>query len=182
MAEQDPTAERWLPVVGYEGLYEVSSFGRVRSLDGAKANGHPRHGKVISTPLSMGYPCFNLCREGSQVQVRVHRIVAEAFLGPSPDGSETVNHKNFDRTDNRPENLEWLSHGDNMRHAHATGRCAANRVYTSGEDYRRLAPETVREIRRMYSAGFRITQLAHRFGISRPHVSRIVHGKVWKNL
>lgn len=182
MAEQDPTAERWLPVVGYEGLYEVSDLGRIRSLDRIKSNGRRSRGRILSTPLSSGYPCLNLCRGGSQVLVRVHRLVAEAFLGPAPDLSETVNHKDFDRTNNRPENLEWLSHADNMRHAHAALRC--RREYANGERHvmAKLSRLNVLDIRKRAESGVSNAELAREFGVSATNVWMIRHRKSWRSV
>lgn len=182
MAAEDPTPEQWRDIPGYEGYYEVSSIGRVRSASRFRGDGRRKPGKIIKTPLSMGYPCFNLCRDGEQIQVRVHRMVALAFLGPAPDDSETVNHKDFDRLNNRSENLEWLSHADNIRHAHASARCASARVYGRGDTYKRISPETVLGVRQGFSNGISTGQLARSFGMSRTNVYRIVHRQIWKNL
>lgn len=180
--EENTTTEEWRAVVGYEGFYEVSDLGRVRSLDRIKRNGKRARGKILRTPLSEGYPCCNLVRGGKQILNRVHRLVAAAFVEKPSDEASTVNHKDFDRTNNRPDNLEWLSHGDNMRHAHAANRCAGRRVYTRGKDYRRLEADTVREIRRRYASGETARSLCAAFDLSHPHVYRIVNRVVWKKL
>lgn len=97
--ETEPV-EAWLPVVGYEGIYEVSDLGRVRS-QRRVLKGHDVYGY---THVSLG-----------QRQVSVHRLVAAAFFGPPPfDGAE-VDHKNGRRADNRPGNLEYVSRAENQR-------------------------------------------------------------------
>lgn len=109
-------SEVWRPVKGYEGKYEVSSEGRVRSLD---------RGKVPGRMLSLrneghGYKQVALYDEGKRVDKRVHVLVAEAFIGPGPTGCE-VNHRNGNKADNSMGNLEWTTHDENMDHAFVTG-------------------------------------------------------------
>lgn len=103
--------EIWKPVVGYEGHYEVSNLGRVRSVDKevfVKNNCKAiKKGKVRSLKTTKyGYKEVNLSKGNEAKSKRVNRLVAEAFL-PNPDNLPCVNHKNEDKLDNRVENLEW---------------------------------------------------------------------------
>jgi len=108
--------EIWKPVKGHEGLYEVSSHGRVRALEKFKNN--PICGKVLlkgkmlkdQTP-SDPYARIKLCRNGTHYLESVHRITAMAFLG-SPDGRH-VNHKDLNKRNNKLENLEWVTPDQN---------------------------------------------------------------------
>ena len=104
--------EIWKDVEGYEGLYQVSNLGRVRSL---YTN---RQLKKIST--STGYHAVGLYKDGRSKRCSVHRLVAQAFL-PNPERKATVNHKNGDKHDNCADNLEWATHEENQRHAVQTG-------------------------------------------------------------
>jgi|688.fasta_scaffold962742_2 hypothetical protein len=103
--------EQWLPVVGYEGIYEVSDQGRVRSLDRiiTYPDGHEQThmGKGLS-PWSdpQGRQQVTLTINSNTKSVRVHRLVLEAFIGPCPSGMVAC-HWNDDSTDNRLENLRW---------------------------------------------------------------------------
>lgn len=108
--------EEWKPVVGYEGLYEVSSYGRVRSLDRyVKGKGKSywlRKGRVLSPGIKDdGYLVVRL--QGRMFYI--HRLVAQAFIS-SIDNLPEVNHLDEDKTNNRVENLEWCYHKYNMNY------------------------------------------------------------------
>ena len=96
MAEE----EIWCPIKGYEGIYEVSDQGRVRSLKFGKER--------ILKPFRNkgGYLLVGLCKNGEQKKCKVHRLVAQTFI-PNPDNLPEVNHKDEDKTNNFVHNLEW---------------------------------------------------------------------------
>lgn len=101
-------SEVWLPVIGYEGLYEVSSLGRVKSLPGGR-----RLGKVLKQAnKTLNYKCVTLCRDGVSNTQFVHRIVAEVFIS-NPQGKKTVNHLDGNPENNQVTNLEWATQGEN---------------------------------------------------------------------
>ena len=120
--------EIWKPVVGYEGIYEVSNLGRVRRLDTflPNKNGIMVHkkGRVLAQQpwhykkSCPGHPGFvvSLYGVGKPKLVTVHRLVAKAFI-PNPENKPQVNHKDGDRTNNRADNLEWVTQSENMQHA-----------------------------------------------------------------
>ena len=121
--------EQWKEVVGFNGFYEVSSLGRVRSLDRKVFRlgrfGQDSHnvykGKLIPVwQTSNGYYRITLNREGKKSNHLVHRLVANAFL-ENPKSKETVNHKNGIKADNRLENLEWATRSEQIIHAWETG-------------------------------------------------------------
>lgn len=117
--------EIWKPVAGYEGLYEVSNEGNVRSLK----SGRWRNRRKILTPrkIDNGYHLVALCKDGTGKQMYVHRLVAQAFI-PNPNNLETVNHKDEVKTNNNVSNLEWMSHKDNNNFGTRNRRIAEARV------------------------------------------------------
>jgi len=131
--------EEWREVAGYEGAYEVSDLGRVRSLPG----GH-RHGIVLKPqPVGRGYLSVSLCIEGVVRRFYVHHMVALAFIGPRPEGLD-VCHGNGNLLDNRPQNLRYDTVNGNMRDSieHGTHRstqrthCDHNHELTEANTYR----------------------------------------------
>ena len=111
-----PAVEQWKPVHGYEGIYEVSSHGRVRSLDRTvtRSGGQVRRkGKVLRATLNPGgYPVVSLYRQGRPKNRYVHALVAEAFFGTRPKGME-VCHNDGDPTNNHLDNLRYGTSSDN---------------------------------------------------------------------
>ena len=102
--------EIWLPVVGYEGFYEVSTLGRVRSIDHFDALGRFRPGRVRGTPVdktSSGYRYVSLSRYGQVKKVNVHVLVLEAFAGARPTPSHQACHEDGDRSNAVLSNLRW---------------------------------------------------------------------------
>lgn len=112
--------ERWLPVPGWEGFYEVSDHGRVRGLDRvlARKNGtvHTEKGRIRKqAKLKRGYRNVSLSRPGQPMRTAlVHQLVLLAFVGPAPEGMESL-HADDDPSNNHLSNLSYGTHTDNMR-------------------------------------------------------------------
>ena len=125
--------EIWKPVVGYEGLYEVSNKGTVKSLDrftkSGRGNGNRFiSGKILKSALNKkGYPSVVLCKDGKMFTQRVHRLVAEAFI-PNPDNLPVVNHKDEDKTNNCVDNLEWCTNKYNCNYGTSISRMCETRL------------------------------------------------------
>lgn len=126
--------EQWKPIKGYEGLYEVSSYGRVKSLDKIRRSVNMggtytciRKGIVRRlTADKDGYLKLGLHKERKVETFFVHRLVATAFIGKCPNDCVQVNHKDGNKKNNVPSNLEWCSREGNMRHAYRNGFQALN--------------------------------------------------------
>jgi hypothetical protein len=133
MNERTDDGARWLPVAGYEGLYEVSDAGQVWSAPRATTRG----GILRRNPNHLGYLYVTLTRCGVQRRLAVHRLVAAAFIGPCPEGQE-VRHLDGNPPNCATANLAYGTHGENMldRRAHGTDpntkktHCPQNHEYT----------------------------------------------------
>ncbi len=123
--------EIWKEIKGYEGLYEVSDLGRVRSLDRyvSYVNGqkHLHKGKVLSPGVSNGYLQVSLCKNGEIKHPLVHRLVADAFI-PNPDNLPQVNHKDENPSNNMVVNLEWCSSEYNINYGGRTQKATDAKI------------------------------------------------------
>lgn len=113
------TKETWKPVVGYEGLYEVSDLGRVkkvaRTITLADGTIKKVDERILKPSDSNGYQIVGLYRNGVSKSNWVHRLVAQAFI-PNPNKLPEVNHKDEIKANNNLDNLEWVSHRDNSNY------------------------------------------------------------------
>ena len=125
--------ENWKDVYGYEGLYQVSDLGNVRTLAHV-TNGKPVKERIRKQTKNVrnGYMTIGLSKNGKSSNVYVHRLVATAFVD-NPDGKPTVNHKNEDKTDNRAENLEWMTLPENLAFGTHDERAKANHKDMHGD-------------------------------------------------
>lgn len=164
--------EIWKPIPGFEGLYEVSDAGRVRSL-------HLWHGSAAAHvlglyPSNRDYLTARLTKQGKQYSPNVHRLVALAFLGPCPTGHE-VHHKDGNRQNNRADNLEYITRQENCIHSY--------RVMGKDNGTTKLTAEQVVEIRRLYAeGGITRSELGDRYGVTYGAVSHIIKRKTWKHV
>jgi hypothetical protein len=105
--------EIWKPIPGYEGYYEVSNTGKVRSLTRTviMKDGKPRpiKGRELKPKINNGYPTVNLSKNGTVKTIRIHRLVALTFI-PNPDNLPIINHKDENKQNNNVNNLEWCTY------------------------------------------------------------------------
>lgn len=156
-----PYMEEWRDVVGMEGCYQVSSLGRVKSLArriwfGTRWCSWREKILIPQRGDSCGHMKLTLCPTGRRVQVLIHRVVLEAFVGPCPAGMESCHFPDRDRSNNRLDNLRWDTHLANMND---------RRIHGS------LTPEKMRrtfsaETRAKMSLGIRRAWAARRAAVS----------------
>lgn len=115
--------EIWKDINGYEGRYQVSNLGRVKSLARTDRNGHKRKDKILKPHARPnGYLCVHLSKDMDAKWLSIHRLVAEAFVAHRPDGYDIVNHIDNNPANNAADNLEWATYKTNMQWAAKQGR------------------------------------------------------------
>lgn len=169
--------ERWKPIKNYEGLYEVSDHGNVRSVPhvtNGRANSYMTFtGKLLKPQLKRnGYLQVALSKNGHKTWVCIHRLVAESFI-PNQDELAQINHIDGNKKNNVVNNLEWITPSENMKHAYDTGLLT---------HYTKLTPELVEEIRNLhkpYDKEYGTKPLAIKYGVGETTIRDIVHGRRW---
>jgi len=175
--------EVWRAVVGYEGLYEVSSEGRVRGLDrqvwnkGRRVPGWQRIRGTIKQPWAGGpYPLVRLCKSGVKFTVPVYRLVAEAFLGPPPTPRHEVCHREGVSAGDQLSNLYWGTRKENMANAARHGTTLRGTL-----KFAKLKPEDVLEIRKLWdNTNIKLEALAARYNVSTGAISMAARGVTWR--
>lgn len=177
MNSNSPTEEIWRPVhrAEFAEYYAVSNHGRVMRV---KTHSGKPCNRILKHGIDHAYAFVQLCVNGRPKIARVHALVAGAFLGECPDGCE-VNHKDTNKLNNHVENLEYLTHKENMEHAKENG------LYRRGETHSssKLTDEQVLEIRANYQhTKHSLKEWAKKYNVH-PNVIRFVlTGVSWKHL
>jgi hypothetical protein len=173
--------EIWHPIAGYEAIYEISSFGRVRSISRLIKCSDGRSirmvGIIRKTPLVKKYPSLFLCLNGKKTFAYVHHLVATAFIGPRPPGKE-VAHNDGNAENVALTNLRYATpvENDADKIAHGT------RPIGIKNGHAKINDDDVREIRLRFSHGSRLCDLGHQFSIGPEAIRKIVDRKNWKHI
>lgn len=166
----DLEGEEWRQVDGYDGDYEVSSFGRIKSY---KKGLH----KLLKIHFNIkGYPVVHITKLHTQPKSRsIHRLVGLTFI-PNPENLPQINHKDGVKTNNNVSNLEWCDNTYNQRHAWENGLGNPSRGSTNGMS--KLTNEIVLRIRREYPDKSQ-NELSREYGVSQSQIWSIVNRKTW---
>ncbi|EKN4745018.1 NUMOD4 motif-containing HNH endonuclease [Yersinia enterocolitica] len=168
--------EEWKPVLGYEGRYEISNLGRVRTLSTYRIN---YFHKVLHTfTQNKGYQYITLRNvKGGRKTFAIHRLVLEAFVEPCPDGKQ-VAHWNGDPSDNRVENLRWATSKENIADRARHGRTAFGERAGSAK----LDRKAVKTIKRLNKSGLSACEVAHLASVNPSTIISIWEGRSWKHV
>lgn len=167
--------EIWKPIPRFEGLYEASDIGRVRSLPRKSV---PPSGLILKgTAFIKGRIIISLRVHKKRERHSKARLVALAFLGQPPTAKHEVNHIDGDPSNDRIENLEWVTHTENVRHSFRTG------INPSGErsPHAKLTNADVAQIRHLLKTQLQ-KRIAKQFNVQPNTISRIKTGRRWKHL
>ena len=168
--------ERWRAIPDYEGWYEAGDLGNIRRV---RPGPGTFIGKILKPGASgKGYLKVELFKDGKRHGLVVHRLIANAFLGPCPKSLQ-VNHKDGNKANNRADNLEYITASENVLHAHETGLAdhCGNKAHN-----RKLEEKDVHEIRRSIAEGQTLASIAIRFGVSKSTIGAISSGQNWSYL
>lgn len=177
--------EIWKDIIGYEGIYQISNMGVVKSLEKKVTSGLGfcvREEKCLKPFITRkGYLHVRLYKDKNSKDFKVHRLVAVNFI-PNPGNKPEVNHLNGDKKDNTILNLEWCTGSENIIHAFSIG----TRVKQFGmlnNNPPKLNDKKVTEIKLMYNkGGTSMRKLAKKYGVDYALINRIVNGKSWPHV
>ncbi len=177
------TDEKWENIEGYTGVYQISNYGRVKSLERYILNNLV--GRVLQKEIIMKHQSYSneykyvtLQIDGKRNNKSIHRLIATAFI-PNPKNKPEVNHIDGNKTNNEISNLEWVTSSENKIHARDTGLVK----YAKGENTAnaKLTTEQVRWIRRL-KGKVTNTLLAEIYGVNQSTISLIINYKKWKHI
>ena len=170
-----PQDEIWKPITGYEGIYEVSNCGRIKRV---KAGKRTRVGYILKgAPNPDGYLIVTLYKNKTPKRFKVHKLVMALFNPPMPSPKHEINHINTNRADNHAENLEWLTHAENIKHSVSLGKYRRKSETSSGA---KLNWAKVREIRELVKSGHKRIVMAEKYGVCLGAIDAIMQNRTWK--
>lgn len=168
-------------IEGYEGLYQISNLGRVKSLCRVVTTTDGRirtlKEKILSLGLNTyGYNYLGLCKGGKRKFITIHRLVADTFI-PNPDNKPQVNHINGIKTDNTIDNLEWTTAKENMRHAVNSKL----KISSKGTEHG-MSKLTEKEVLEIRESNLSQRKLAKLYAVTQPLISSIKRREIWKHI
>lgn len=179
--------EEWCSVVGYEGLYEVSSAGRVRSLPrvvvgrsrwGGTQNYPVKGGILAQSTVREGYKQVSLTYAGAAITAKVHQLVCAAFHGPAPSAEHIVAHNNGRRGDNTKDNVRWSTPADNT----LDRTCHGTDLRGSQLSWAKLSEKDIPKIRALRREGATLAAIAAKFNVDQSNIALIVTHQTWKHV
>lgn len=174
--------EIWKDIEGFNGFYQVSNLGRVKSLGGWCGTAKKKERIRTLSHTKDGYLKVRLMYKGKDITCRVHRLVAEAFI-PNPKNLETVNHIDGNKENNVVNNLEWCDRTYQMEHAYKL-KLKTSRLGSDNTNAK-LTDEDIKYIKsvyKKYSREFNTVSLAKKFNVTNRVIGLIVNNKTYKNV
>jgi len=172
--------EIWKDIKGYEGLYQISNLGRVKSLSRlvlckSRSKRQTKEKILLMQISSQGYSYLTLCKNNKLKSMRIHRLVALHFI-PNPKNKPCVNHKNNIGVDNKVKNLEWCTQMENIHHAIKNGY-----FNQRGENHSssKFTNKQIRKLRKEYDPKIPLRIYAKNYGVKYSAMYKIIHNKTY---
>ena len=180
--------EIFKPVIGFEGIYEISNLGRVKVLprewiSGTKGNCLRKRGEffLAQKTTKFGYFSVKLCKDNKRTYPVIHRLIALAFI-PNPDNKPMINHIDGNKKNNRISNLEWCTGDENMKHAARTG------LIPKGKDHHDVILQECQVYRlRWIKKNIKVehgywTKVAKSLNVSLSAIMDVIHDRSWPHI
>lgn len=175
--------EKWKNIKGYEGIYQVSNLGRIKSLERMekyKNTQRKRKEKILKGINLNGYIRIGLLKNKKYKNFLVHRLVATTFI-PNPNNFKEINHKDGNKQNNEISNLEWCTRSENVKHAYNTKLKEGRKGTKNGRA--KFTTKEIEEIRNVYKykdKNCNTYRIAEKYNVSEPTILNIIKGKTWR--
>lgn len=179
--------EIWKDIENYENYYQISNFGRLRSLTRTIIRqGRPiiMKGKILSPPIARGYKVTKLCKNGTYIYKPIHILVAKYFV-PNLNNKPEVNHIDGNKLNNYASNLEWVTRSENEQHAYDTGlEKMTNEIkYKIQQSNKMFNDNDILNILDLYyNQKLSMRKIAKMYNTYHPVISNIIKNKGYKNI
>jgi hypothetical protein len=175
--------EIWKDIINFEGLYQVSNLGNIKSLERVTyfgLNSQRIEEEKLLSPKdnTYGYLTVNLSNKQIRKTSYIHILVATAFVEKSDINLIEVNHKDCNKTNNKSSNLEWCTRKFNIEHSILNKLTENNRGEKS--HFSKLKKEQVLEIRNLFESNPSLLYFSDKYNVSKATISRIINNKIWK--
>lgn len=174
--------EIWKQIKGYEGLYEISSLAKVKSISRLRTGGNNAIRERIMKPYlsRTGYHKVVLSKNKQDKHISVHRLIALVFVGEPPTDKHEVNHIDGNKLNNSIDNLEWVTRSQNLSHAYKLGLKVGN--IGEKNNTTKLSESDVLEIKRLITKGVGVSKIAINYKVTHSTISAIKNKRNWKHL
>ncbi len=177
--------EIWKDIPGFEGIYQASTLGRIKSLE--RKIKHWKGGysvlkeSILSERKSKGYVSVVLYKNGKNKNIDIHRLIAITFI-PNPNDKPEVNHKDFIKTNNRVSNLEWTTSEENIKHAVENGLITSRKG--ENNNFSKLKEKDVLIIRDVLKKNPKINKqvIINLFSVSKSTINQIRSRRIWSHI
>lgn len=172
--------EIWKDIPGYNGKYKASNLGNIKSMNYHRG----KKEKILKSYKNhSGYFMVSVCRNNKRETYSCHYLVAITFI-PNPENKPEINHRDLNKKNNCIENLEWITHIDNAKHAVKNGvKFGGNHEYCMGEKNvtSKLKNKDIPIIRSLYPK-LNFVQIAKKFNVNRKTIEHIIYKRTWKSI